>query len=34
MGWRHRIGLEDGIASTYEWFKANSALAARTHSAV
>jgi GDP-L-fucose synthase len=34
IGWRHRIGLEDGIGSTYEWFKANSALAARTHSAV
>jgi GDP-L-fucose synthase len=34
MGWRHRIGLEDGIGGTYEWFKANSALAARTHSAV
>lgn len=20
LGWRHRIGLRDGIASTYEWF--------------
>ncbi|HEY1949361.1 MAG TPA: GDP-L-fucose synthase, partial [Bryobacteraceae bacterium] len=34
MGWRHRISLEDGIGSTYEWFRANSALAVRTHSAV
>jgi GDP-L-fucose synthase len=34
MGWRHRIGLEEGIASTYEWFKANSALAVPAHSAV
>jgi GDP-L-fucose synthase len=33
MGWRHRIGLEEGIASTYEWFKANPALSARAHSA-
>jgi len=21
LGWRHRIGLEEGIASTYEWLK-------------
>jgi GDP-L-fucose synthase len=34
MGWRHRIGLEDGIAATYEWFKTNPALALHTHSAV
>jgi GDP-L-fucose synthase len=20
LGWRHRVGLEDGIASTYRWF--------------
>ncbi len=20
LGWRHRIGLRDGIQSTYEWF--------------
>ena len=25
LGWRHRIGLRDGIASTYEWFLANRA---------
>ncbi len=25
LGWRHRIGLRDGIASTYEWFIANHA---------
>ncbi len=23
LGWRHRIALRDGIASTYEWFLAN-----------
>jgi GDP-L-fucose synthase len=23
LGWRHRIGLRDGIASTYEWFLAH-----------
>ena len=23
LGWRHSIGLRDGIASTYEWFLAN-----------
>jgi GDP-L-fucose synthase len=34
MGWRHRISLEDGIGATYEWFKANPALALHTHSAV
>jgi GDP-L-fucose synthase len=22
MGWNHRIGLRDGIAATYEWYKA------------
>jgi GDP-L-fucose synthase len=20
LGWRHRIGLRDGVASTYQWF--------------
>ena len=20
LGWRHRIGLKDGVASTYQWF--------------
>jgi GDP-L-fucose synthase len=25
LGWRHRIGLRDGIASTYEWFVQNPA---------
>jgi GDP-L-fucose synthase len=20
LGWRHRIGLREGIASTYQWF--------------
>jgi GDP-L-fucose synthase len=25
LGWRHRIDLRDGIASTYEWFLANRA---------
>ena len=34
MGWRHRIGLEEGIASTYGWFKANSQLSTHSHSAV
>jgi len=23
LGWRHRIGLREGIASAYEWFVAN-----------
>jgi GDP-L-fucose synthase len=23
LGWRHRTGLRDGIASTYEWFLAH-----------
>ena len=23
LGWRHRIGLNDGVASTYEWFLAH-----------
>lgn len=23
MGWKHRIGLEEGIASTYDWFLRN-----------
>jgi GDP-L-fucose synthase len=25
LGWRHRIGLEDGIADTYRWFVAHAA---------
>ena len=25
LGWRHSIGLRDGVASTYEWFLANGA---------
>ena len=28
LGWRAAIGLEEGIASTYEWYKANAALPA------
>ena len=23
LGWRHRIALRDGIASTYQWFLEN-----------
>jgi GDP-L-fucose synthase len=23
LGWRHRIGLREGIESTYEWFRQN-----------
>jgi len=23
LGWRHRIGLREGIASSYQWFLAN-----------
>ena len=23
LGWHHRIGLKDGVASTYEWFLAH-----------
>jgi GDP-L-fucose synthase len=34
LGWRHRVGLEDGIDSTYAWFQQNLELCARTHSAV
>jgi GDP-L-fucose synthase len=34
MGWRHQIGLEEGIASTYEWFKANVDLSLYMHSVV
>jgi GDP-L-fucose synthase len=26
LGWRHRIGLRQGIASTYEWLVASDAL--------
>jgi len=26
LGWRHRIGLRDGIASTYDWFVNNQAV--------
>jgi GDP-L-fucose synthase len=29
LGWRHRIELRDGIASTYEWFCAHDARVAR-----
>ena len=25
LGWRHRIGLRDGVAATYEWFLENRA---------
>jgi GDP-L-fucose synthase len=25
LGWRHRVGLRDGVASTYEWFLENRA---------
>jgi GDP-L-fucose synthase len=25
LGWRHRIGLKDGVASTYDWFLSNQA---------
>ena len=28
LGWRHRIGLRDGIASTYDWFVTHEAPAA------
>ncbi|MBI1180261.1 MAG: NAD-dependent epimerase/dehydratase family protein [Alphaproteobacteria bacterium] len=27
MGWRHRYGLEEGLAGTYRWFTANSQFA-------
>jgi GDP-L-fucose synthase len=27
LGWRHRVELREGIASTYGWFVANEALA-------
>ena len=30
LGWRHRIGLGDGIAATYEWFKARSVVDERS----
>jgi GDP-L-fucose synthase len=23
LGWRHRVGMRDGIASTYDWFLAH-----------
>jgi GDP-L-fucose synthase len=29
LGWRHRTALADGIASAYEWFCKNEAVAAR-----
>jgi GDP-L-fucose synthase len=32
MGWRHRIELEEGIRSTYEWFKTNPAAVSLAHS--
>jgi GDP-L-fucose synthase len=25
LGWRHRVALDDGVASTYEWFLTNAA---------
>jgi len=25
LGWKHKVELEDGIKSTYEWFLAQSA---------
>jgi GDP-L-fucose synthase len=25
LGWRHRVGLRAGVASTYEWFLENHA---------
>ena len=28
LGWRHRIGLKDGVASTYQWFLGSSVIAA------
>jgi GDP-L-fucose synthase len=28
LGWRHRIALQDGLASTYRWFRAQAAGAA------
>jgi GDP-L-fucose synthase len=30
LGWRHRIGLRDGIQSTYEWFLAHQDAVAQT----
>ena len=27
LGWRHRIALRDGIATTYAWFRTASGLA-------
>jgi GDP-L-fucose synthase len=32
LGWRHRIELRDGIASTYRWYLANHATPARSSS--
>jgi len=29
LGWRHRIGLREGIESTYAWYLENVANAAR-----
>ena len=31
LGWRHRIGLRDGIASTYRWFVENAGQASGRH---
>jgi GDP-L-fucose synthase len=31
LGWRHRIGLEDGIRSTYDWFLANQGTLRSSH---
>ncbi|MBI2355165.1 MAG: GDP-L-fucose synthase [Deltaproteobacteria bacterium] len=29
LGWRHRIGLEEGVRATYEWYRDNVAVAGR-----
>jgi GDP-L-fucose synthase len=31
LGWRHRIGLEEGIRSTYDWFLANQGTLRTSH---
>ena len=33
LGWRHRIGLEEGIRSTYDWFLANQGTLRTSHAA-
>ncbi len=30
LGWRHRIDLREGVAATYEWYRANLALTERS----